>query len=954
MIDSSEEGKVELLNQCIEIQRFLFNADSIAELLQLTEKLFEELLPLEYSGLYLFNERSQKLELKIARGFSEEERQKAEETAMDRHPGIVFNSMSQIYIPDTIADADQTTIDSPRSFNVRCRLYQPVVVKGKCIGVFGVVSIRPNAFDEVAKKIFEFACKVFGKAHLNLKQVDEIKAANEKLHLLSFLATHTDNAVIITDPAGKIEWVNDAFSKTTGYSIEEVQDKTPGSLLQGIDTENESRNILREAIQRKEKVETTIVNYAKDGQAYNAQIQIYPLFNDQNELIHYISLQKNVTESVKINAELQNQQKRFKAIVETLPDQLFIIQKDGTIIEFYSTLTDDLAIKPEQVVGNNIQQVLHEEVSKGALDRIQKVAKGEYVKAHQYSLKLGEETRFYEARYSSLDNDKVLAIVRNITEQKMSEIERDKQTIYYRLLSDFTSKFILADSLHLNQLLQAFLEEIGQYFEVDRSYIFEFNDEEKTMDNTFEWCAQNIEPQIDNLKGINFSDLQWWTDQILDNREIFIPNVDGLPKDLEALKELLQSQDIKSLFVLPMVVNRKIAGFYGFDSVVGTKHWTENETALLKLAGEIICNVFSRLQWEIDRDRFRIVFENAAFGAVIVNHADKIIYANRYTSNLMNCTLQQLQKLSFNNLFPTFLNGNNEVGYSEMIKVGSKESFEMMYPMPDGSVAVLLTNAVCITGPTNNETLVAYTFSDITGRKEQEKATAEALNIVSEQNKRLLNFSYIVSHNIRSHASNISGIASILAEDPEPEVRHQFVEGLVSSSKNLDSTLRHLNELLNIQSRVNIHNETVQLKEVVDRTIQAIALDVKANNVHFDLRISKDYTLNTDRAYLDSIVLNLISNAIKYRKPDQHPIITIQSGELHRQNWFSISDNGLGIDLNKYGDRIFGMFKTFHGNRDARGIGLFITRNQIEALGGKIEVNSTPGEGSTFTVYLPK
>jgi signal transduction histidine kinase len=112
--------------------------------------------------------------------------------------------------------------------------------------------------------------------------------------------------------------------------------------------------------------------------------------------------------------------------------------------------------------------------------------------------------------------------------------------------------------------------------------------------------------------------------------------------------------------------------------------------------------------------------------------------------------------------------------------------------------------------------------------------------------------------------------------------------------------------------------------------------------------------LNTDRAYLDSIVLNLISNAIKYRKPDESPVITIQSGELNRQNWFSIRDNGMGIDLKKYGDRIFGMFKTFHGNRDARGIGLFITRNQIEALGGKIEVNSTPGEGSTFTVYLPK
>jgi signal transduction histidine kinase len=124
--------------------------------------------------------------------------------------------------------------------------------------------------------------------------------------------------------------------------------------------------------------------------------------------------------------------------------------------------------------------------------------------------------------------------------------------------------------------------------------------------------------------------------------------------------------------------------------------------------------------------------------------------------------------------------------------------------------------------------------------------------------------------------------------------------------------------------------------------------------VQFDLQISEDFTLSTDRAYLDSVVFNLISNAIKYRKPEAHPIIKIQSGEFQKQNWFSISDNGMGIDLKKYGDRIFGMFKTFHGNRDARGIGLFITRNQIEALGGKIEVDSAPGQGTTFTIYLPK
>jgi PAS domain S-box-containing protein len=945
---------VSYIELCAQLMEKFSLAEDISALVHIVEDSFIEHMPKGYFGMYLFNEREHKLKIMMASGFSPEERKLAEETAMSRHPGYVYKTGKGFYISDTQNDVTGISIDSPRAFHIKSRVFEPVNYNGKTIGCLGISSEVVNAFTEQDLALFSFFCKLTGRTYAKLKEEEERKFEAQEILKLSLVATQTDNAVVITDTSGKIEWVNNAFTIITGFTLAESIHKTPGFLLQGPRTEDEKRKILREAIDQKVKVECTLINYRKNGEAYDGFVQIYPLFDENGVHTNFISLQRDVSEATKRNAEILDQQKRFKAIVNTLPDQLFILKTDGSILEFYSHDKENLYLPENQIVGANVRDVLDESEANAVMHLIKVTASGGIVDPYQYSLALPDGLQYFEARYTSLGNDRVLAIVRNITQQKKSEIERNKQTLYYRLLSDFTSKFILADSLQLNQLLQAFLEEIGKFFEVDRSYIFEFNDEEKTMDNTFEWCANGIEPQIDNLKGLQYSDLQWWTDQILDNREIFIPNVEDLPKELEALKELLQSQDIKSLFVLPMVVNRKIAGFYGFDSVVGTKHWTENEASLLKLAGEIICNVFSRLEWENDRDRFRIVFENAAFGAVIVNKAEKIIYANKYTSNLMKSSLQQLQKLSFNNLFPTFLNGNSKVGYDEMIKIGSKESFELMHPLADGSIAVLLTNAVCIAGPSNTETLVAYTFSDITGRKEQEKATTEALNIVSEQNKRLLNFSYIVSHNIRSHASNISGIASILSEDPEPEVRHQFVDGLVSSSMNLDSTLRHLNELLNIQSRVNIHNETVQFKEVVDRTIQAITLDVKANNVLFDLQISADFALNTDRAYLDSIILNLISNAIKYRKPDVQPIITIKSGEIHRQKWFSISDNGMGIDLKKYGDRIFGMFKTFHGNRDARGIGLFITRNQIEALGGKIEVISTPGEGSTFTVYLPK
>ncbi len=945
---------VSYIDLCARLIEEFGSAEDIAALVQIVESSFVHHMPKGYFGMYLFNEREHKLKMMMASGFSPEERKLAEETALERHPGYVYKTGKGFYIPDTHEDNSGISIDSARSFNIRSRAFEPVNYNGKTIGCLGITSEAVNAFSEKDLALFTFFCKLTGITYAKLKEEEERKLEAQEILKLSLVASQTDNSVMITDKFGKIEWVNNAFTLITGFTLAEAIHKTPGFLLQGPRTEDEKRKIFRDAIAKKVKAECTLINYRKNGEAYHGFVQIYPLFDENGVHTNFISLQRDVSEASKINLEILDQQKRFKAIVNTLPDQLFILKTDGTILEFYLPEKQHLDLPDDQVIGANIQGFLDENEAKAVMHMIKVTASGGVVDPYQYTLTIANEIQHFEARYTSLDNDRVLSVVRNVTKEKKSEFERDNQARYYRLLSDFTSKFILADSLQITLFLQAFLEKIGQFFAVDRSYIFEFNDEEQTMDNTFEWCAQGIEPQIDNLKGINFSDLQWWTDQILANREIYIPDVDNLPTELEFLKELLRSQDIKSLFVLPMVVNRKIAGFYGFDSVVKQKQWTENEATLLKLASEIICNVFSRVQWENDRDRFRIVFENAAFGAIIVNKAEKIIYANKYISNLMNCSLQQLQKLSFNRLFPPFLNGSKDVGYNEMIKIGFKESFELIHPLADGSIAVLLTNAVRINGPSNNETLVAYTLSDITDRKEQEKTTTEALNIVSEQNKRLLNFSYIVSHNIRSHASNISGIASILAEDPETEVRHQFVNGLVSSSKNLDSTLRHLNELLNIQSRVNIHKETVQLKEVVDRTIQAIALDVKANDVHLDLQISEEFVVNTDRAYLDSIVLNLISNAIKYRKPDIPPIITIQSGEIQKQNWFSISDNGMGIDLVKYGDRIFGMFKTFHGNRDARGIGLFITRNQIEALGGKIEVNSTPGEGTTFTVYLPK
>ncbi|MEO1487746.1 MAG: ATP-binding protein, partial [Bacteroidota bacterium] len=127
---------------------------------------------------------------------------------------------------------------------------------------------------------------------------------------------------------------------------------------------------------------------------------------------------------------------------------------------------------------------------------------------------------------------------------------------------------------------------------------------------------------------------------------------------------------------------------------------------------------------------------------------------------------------------------------------------------------------------------------------------------------------------------------------------------------------------------------------------------IEKNEVAVSLDIDKKLTVKSVPAYLESIILNLMTNAVKYRDPNRDSTIELKATMEKNHVVFSVTDNGLGIDMQRYGDKLFGMYKTFHNHKDARGLGLYIIKNQIEAMGGNIHAESTPGKGSTFKVYF--
>ncbi|MFM6975691.1 MAG: PAS domain-containing protein [Sphingobacteriaceae bacterium] len=241
-------------------------------------------------------------------------------------------------------------------------------------------------------------------------------------------------------------------------------------------------------------------------------------------------------------------------------------------------------------------------------------------------------------------------------------------------------------------------------------------------------------------------------------------------------------------------------------------------------------------------------------------------------------------------------------------------------------------------------------FQDIDEQKEKEITLQASLNLINQQNQRLVNFAHIVSHNLTSHATNLALTLNLLELETNPEEIDHFKENLKKISKSLNQTMSHLNDIVVIQTETNSIKKKIKFEEVYSRVLATLKTELEQTQAHINSNFDDCPAIEYIPAYLESILLNLISNAIKYRDPDKSLKISIKSYLHEERVILEVSDNGLGIDLDKYGNRLFGMYKTFHKNPNARGIGLFITKNQIEALGGKINVESDVKKGSTFKI----
>ena len=241
-------------------------------------------------------------------------------------------------------------------------------------------------------------------------------------------------------------------------------------------------------------------------------------------------------------------------------------------------------------------------------------------------------------------------------------------------------------------------------------------------------------------------------------------------------------------------------------------------------------------------------------------------------------------------------------------------------------------------------------YQDIDEQKTNELNLQNSLDIIASQNSRLFNLAHIVSHQLRSHSSNLSLISQLLQEARTPEDKLELLTNIGDISENLEGAIKQLNGMVTRQLSLKKEKQAVRFKESLDVVVASISSLIKRENAEIIAEFDKLNEINYISEYLESILLNLITNAIKYKQRGRKPIIYIQTYTENGDNYLEVSDNGMGIDLDENGDKMFGMYRTFHRHPEAKGIGLFITKNQVETMGGSISVTSTVNIGTTFKI----
>lgn len=740
--------------------------------------------------------------------------------------------------------------------------------------------------------------------------VTEKRTADEKVKFQAKLLDTIGQAVIATDFNGKIIYWNKAATNMYGWLAREVMGKHVNDITPSPENKEEANAILND-LKKGNAWNGEFLVKRKDGSVFPALVSSTAIWDHKGNIQGIIG----VSVDISMQKELQKQEEQLALVAAKTNDAVIITDADGyttwvnkSFIKLTGyTLAEARGIKP----GDLLQGP---ETDIATKKRISQCIKNQQP-CQEIILNYGKDGRKYwlDLTIDPVFDDKgqlkhFIAIEKDVTEQikEKEQKEKDNQELKWT---------------------KELLEQTSQVAEVG-GWDYNLETESLSWTSVTKQIFEVGEDYVPELKSVgNFFKVKQEHDAVIHAMQNLIQN--GTPYDVTA-----------------QIITAR--GNHRWVRSIGKREFKDGKCLRIFGVNQNIDEQkranqkFENIRQAIDQHTLVSVTD---LNGVITDVNDIFCQTTQYSREEL---IGSTHKIINSQYHSTGFFAN----MWQTLKKGKTWKGEVNNKRKDGTTCWMLSTIVPFFDLNGNLEEYVSIRTDITSQKLAEEDKQKTVEVISEQRNKLLDFSYILSHNIRSHSSNILGITDLLQNSNSTEKQNELIAVLQKSANNLDDTLRHLNDLLKIQSNFHNKKQTVIINKVVDKILRALSQEIEELKAIVSVDIENNLYTQTDPVYLNDILQNLINNALRFRHPNRKPEIYIGANRINGKIQVIVKDNGLGINLKKYGNKLFGMYKTFHNNSRSKGVGLFLAKNQVEALGGSITVESEENKGSTFRIEL--
>ncbi len=551
-----------------------------------------------------------------------------------------------------------------------------------------------------------------------------------------------------------------------------------------------------------------------------------------------------------------------------------------------------------------------------------------------------------------------------IEEKNKIQAQIDKEIAIQDLLIKMASTYVNIDLKDIDDNIQNSLAEIGTFVNADRTYIFDYDKDLKTSSNTYEWCSKGISAEIDNLQNIPTSEIQDWVKKHKLGEVFAVEDVSKLPEGgLYCLKNILSAQGIKSLITLPLVNNKKLMGFVGFDSVKQIRIYTDKEKKLLQLFADLLVNIKIRKEdqekLKYQEQKYQSLLESVEVGLIEVDNHFNVEFINEAHTRLFGYTLEEIKG---KNAIKHFIPKENQSYISsklQNLKSSQKLNLEIDALTKNKSIKNILISLGAKNNIYGEKTGVIGAFIDNTKQKKLEKQLINARKLAevaaNEKEKFLAN----ISHEMRTPLNVINGnINEVINYENSVEDNKTLLKQSINASSYLLNLVNNVLDLAKIKAgKVSLNLNYFNLKELCHNTFSILSFLAKKNNNQYYFSFDEELDVNvySDATKISQVLVNFLTNALKFTTNGD---VYFDVECLHKNDdlvdvVFTIKDNGIGIEK-KFLKNIFSEFVTEKSGSqyDGTGLGMPISKNIVDLLNGNIDIESKKNIGTKLKLQL--